>query len=370
MREDDGGVKCCNQWRAIMERKRIFTCRHWRLFLLIILIPVIIAVLLIAVELLIFFLDRPIHVIPVTDLSYVPASTVVLEAQGNITTISEKYIQNALDHGVKVRRTGGVRFADYLMDLMLKDEMNLYHTIVAGSTINTAEGTIVAYANKKLEHGSALSLGLVYESLAKAVAQLEILVVNKPHAGTLMEVVRGLKEISSRDFAIVVLLYLIVGTAIFAVMPVLERQTSLQHQQLSMGMWRVTYWLSHLFWDYCVYIAMILTLIIIDGGSVPMIVLLLSFGFAGIVFTYLVCLLSDDLGKMFSIMMYVNMIGNPIPSSIILHLYMIHFQESWPCSFIPRAGRSATESSRSFSWPTHITPCFAASRISSKSRGV
>jgi len=108
--------------------------------------------------------------------------------------------------------------------------------------------------------------------------------------------------------------YLVLGTAIFAVLPIVERRSKVQHQQFSSGMSRSTYWLSHLSWDYCFYIAMILPLIVVAGitiGSVlPVIVQLLAFGFSAISFTYLLCLMSNDFGKMFSIILYINMIGN------------------------------------------------------------
>jgi len=79
------------------------------------------------------------------------------------------------------------------------------------------------------------------------------------------------------------------------------------------GMSRITYWLSHLFWDYCYYIVMIAALIVVNGivvkSPLPVTLLLIAFGFSVISFTYLLCLMSNDFGRMFSLILYINMIG-------------------------------------------------------------
>ncbi|XP_020805682.1 ATP-binding cassette sub-family A member 1 [Drosophila serrata] len=311
VREDDYNVKCCNQCWAIIERKIIFMCRHRRLYFLIILMPIFIASVLIIFELFILLFDETPNEIKITSISN-SSVILVLESKEN-DAISDVYTRNGLLHGVRTKSTEGVPLGDYIIQQIKKDEMNYYRKIAAGVTIDQVNRSIVAWANKKLEVGSALSLGLVYETLALALAQLKIEIVNKPHMGTIIEAARALSRTSYIDFAFTVMFYLVVVTAIFAVMPVMERHTSLQHQQLASGMTRFTYWLSHLFWDFCVYITMIPMLIILAeiarGTMGPIALLLLSFGFSVISFTYLVCLLSNDLGKMFSIMMYVNMIG-------------------------------------------------------------
>ncbi|XP_017035646.1 phospholipid-transporting ATPase ABCA3 [Drosophila kikkawai] len=311
VREDNDRVKCCNQWLAIMERKIIFMCRHRCLFLLIILMPIFIASLHIIFELFQLWIDKTTREIKITDISHSTA-TLVLESKED-DAISEFYTRNAMLHGVSTQSTEGVPFGDYILERIKKDEMNYYRTIAAGATIDQVNRSIVAWANQKLEHGSALALGLVYESLALALAQLKIEIVNKPRENTIKEAVRALSLTTYMDFSFTAMLYLVVVTAIFAVTLVTERQTSLQHQQIASGMNRITYWLSHLFWDYCLYITMIPTLIIIaaiaQGSIGPITVLLLIFGFSVISFTYMFCLISNDLGKMFSIMMYVNMIG-------------------------------------------------------------
>ncbi|KAH8284770.1 hypothetical protein KR054_000874, partial [Drosophila jambulina] len=312
VREDNDRMKCCNQWRAIMERKMIFMCRHRCLFLLIILMPIFLAVLLTVCQLFLLAIAEDPKELKITDLYY--SSTVFLLESKQNDAVSALYTQNALQHGIHTKSTNGVPLGDYILDRIKKDERNYYRKIAAGATIDQVNRSIVAWANQKLEHGSALTLGLVYETLALALAQLHIEIVNKPHEGSILESERALRRTSYMDFAFTVMLYLVVVTAIFGVMPVRERHTSLQHQQLASGMSGVTYWLSHLSWDFCMYISMIVTLIVVAGIGAwdtvfPMTVLLLFFGFAVISFTYLVCLISSDLGTMFSIMMYVNMIG-------------------------------------------------------------
>jgi len=123
----------------------------------------------------------------------------------------------------------------------------------------------------------------------------------------------GISEYFYIEYAMLVFHYLIVATTIFAALPIIERQTNVQHQQFCSGMSRITYWLSHLFWDYCYYIVMIAALIVVNGIVVktplPVTLLLIAFGFSVISFTYLLCLMSNDFGRMFSLILYINMIG-------------------------------------------------------------
>ncbi|XP_017123510.1 phospholipid-transporting ATPase ABCA1 [Drosophila elegans] len=313
VREDDGRVKCCNQWRAIMERRRLFAWRHRWLYCLIVAMPVIICLLVICFEVFIFIIDFRLTEHSVTDLRVYPTAVLVIESSADDDPIVQQYRRNALAGGATVRGTGGAALADYLLEQMAADQANAQLTLLAGVTVEGGGKPIIAWANNRLEHGSALSLGMVYAALGQEMAHLEIEIVNKPCADTIGQSLAGLSRNSFVEFSLLVFMYLVLATTIFAVLPVLERQSAVQHQQFSSGMSRVTYWLSHLFWDYCLFVAMILSPIVVaaftSGSALPLTILLLAYGFAVISFTYLISQMSQDLGKMFIIILYINMIG-------------------------------------------------------------
>lgn len=314
MREDDGRVKCCNQWRAIVEKKRLFTLRHQKFYCMIIATPIIICLLIISFSIFIFLVDHHLSELLVTDLSIYPKAVFVIDSPAEGNRFERHYMANVIGQGGTVRSTSGTPIDDYLLAEMESDQVKVQHTFLAGATFDSNGNSIIAWSNNKLKHGSALSMGLVYAAIGQELAKLDIRIVNKPYQDTVQQAVRGLIYASTIEFAVLVFHYLVLGTAIFAVLPIVERRSKVQHQQFSSGMSRSTYWLSHLSWDYCFYIAMILPLIVVAGitiGSVlPVIVQLLAFGFSAISFTYLLCLMSNDFGKMFSIILYINMIGN------------------------------------------------------------
>ncbi|KMY95234.1 phospholipid-transporting ATPase ABCA1 [Drosophila simulans] len=313
VREDDGSVKCCNQWRAIVGKKSLFTWRHRKFYCTIIATPMIICLLIISFAIFIFLVDHHLCELLVTDLSIYPKAVFVIDSPAEGNRFERRYKANVIGQGGTVRSTAGTPIDDYLLAEMKSDQVKVQHTFLAGATFDSDANSIVAWSNNKLKHGSPLSLGLVYAAIGQELAQLHIRIVNKPYQDTVQQAVRGLIYASSIEFAVLVFHYLVLSTTIFAVLPILERRSKVQHQQFSSGVSRSTYWLSHLSWDYCFYIAMILPLIVVAGitiGSVlPVIVQLLAFGFSAISFTYMLCLMSHDFGKMFSIILYINMIG-------------------------------------------------------------
>uniref|UniRef100_A0A6P4EQ13 ATP-binding cassette sub-family A member 1 n=1 Tax=Drosophila rhopaloa TaxID=1041015 RepID=A0A6P4EQ13_DRORH len=313
VREDDGRVKCCNQWRAIMERKRLFAWRHWKLFCLLVTMPVIICLLVVCFELFIFVFGHLLFELSVTDLSPYPRAVFVIESPGDDNIFAVRYRQYALSRGATIRTTGGTRLDDYLLEQMESDQTMVQQTLLAGVTFNNEDNSIIAWSNNGLEHGSALCLGLVYAAIGQELALIDIEIVNKPCQDTVTQALTGLSRYSSLEFSLLVFLYLVLATTIFTVLPVIERQSAVQHQQFSSGMSRITYWLSHLFWDYWLFIAMVMPLIVVagftTGSALSVSILLLAFGYAVISFSYLVSKLSNDLGKMFTIILYINMIG-------------------------------------------------------------
>ncbi|XP_070068559.1 phospholipid-transporting ATPase ABCA3 isoform X1 [Drosophila takahashii] len=312
-REDDGNKKCCNQWRAIMERKRIFAWRHRRLYILLVTMPIIICALVYGIAFLIFMIERNPCELLVTDLRLYTRPVFVIESPGDEDSLAQRYRQNVLSRGASVRSTGGTPLPEYLLKEMKSDQLRVQHSFLAGVTFNQSASSIVAWSNNKLEHGSALSLGMVYAALGEELADLDIRIVNKPYEDSIKQAMSTLAEYCYIEFAVLLFHYLVMATIVFAALPIIERQTNVQHQQFSSGMSRTTYWLSHLFWDYCLFIVMVVVLIAASGitvGSAQAVtLLLLAFGFSVISFTYLMCLMSNDFGKMFSIILYINMIG-------------------------------------------------------------
>ncbi|EDV55285.1 retinal-specific ATP-binding cassette transporter [Drosophila erecta] len=313
VREDDGRVKCCNQFRAIIEKKCLFMSRHRVLYCIIIATPIIICLLIQSFASFMFFVDHHLSELLVTNLSIYPKAVFVIDSPADDDRFARRYMENVIRQRGSVRKTRGTPLDDYLLAEMQSDLVKVQHSFLAGVTFDSNANSIVAWSNNKLKHGSPLSLGLVYAAIGQELARLDIRIVNKPYQDTYKQALHGLIYVSSIEFAVLVFHYLVVGTVIFAVLPILERQSCVQHQQFGSGMYRSTYWLSHLFWDYCLFIAMIWSVIVTAGFALesvlPIALLLLAFGFSAISFTYLMSLMSKDFGKVFSIILYINMIG-------------------------------------------------------------
>ncbi|KAH8319725.1 hypothetical protein KR074_004775 [Drosophila pseudoananassae] len=307
-----------NQWRAIMIKKWIFTKRHKSLYITMILFPILTFILVFLSELFIFFLHTSDDPLFVTDLSKYSDPVLVTESANNAEFI-EAYREMAEDRGATVVSTEHESIHDYVLRHLIKNEVEVQKSFLAGVTVIQSNKTIIAWQNTMLEHGSALALGLVYKALGKHSANLEIEIVNKPRPDDFTDVVIGLNEFNSVEFSGLVCFYLVLATATFAVMPVLERETDMRHLQLSNGMSRATYWMAHMAWDLIIYMVMVVSLIFVvgltSGTALPMLLLLLAFGFAAISFTYMLCLISGKMGSMFSLIMYINMLGKPWISS-------------------------------------------------------
>ncbi|KAH8400731.1 hypothetical protein KR009_000677, partial [Drosophila setifemur] len=308
-REDNDLARTCNHWRAVMLKKWRFTVYYKKFFTMIILLPFITCLLVFIVELIIFAIDFNGPPLQVTDLSNYSAPTVAIGSSGN-TELAKVYEQMALSKGAVVKITeDGKTFYNYFR----RDEARMHQSFVAALSFKAGGTRVIAWENQKLEHGSPLALGLAYDALARWLAQMEIEIVNKPRRDGFASVLASLGRSSTVELASLVLLYLILATATFTLMPVLERRSDMHHLQLISGVSRTAYWVSHMVWDFCVFILMILTLVLASGlissSSLPLFILLLAFGFSVITFTYLLCLLSTDPGRLFSIVLYVNMLG-------------------------------------------------------------
>ncbi|XP_017073074.2 phospholipid-transporting ATPase ABCA3 [Drosophila eugracilis] len=313
VREDDGRVKCCNQWRGIMEKKRIFAWRYRKFYCSLLIMPIIISMLVFSFAAIMFTVHRHPKELVVTDLSVYSSPVFVIESTDEEDRYFQRYRQNVLRQGASVLSIKGTPLDDYLLKKMELDQRMVHETYLAGVTFKSDDSLIIAWSNNNLERGSPLSLGMVYATIGQELAQMDIRIVNHPWQDKINMAQPVLNQISVVEFDILVFHYLILATATFAVMPIFERQTNAQYQQFASGMSRVTYWLSHLSWDYCIFICMVVSLIVVSGiitESVMSISLLLfAFGFSVISFTYLVCLISNDFGKILSVILYINMIG-------------------------------------------------------------
>jgi len=77
---------------------------------------------------------------------------------------------------------------------MKSNQLKVMHSLLAGVTFNSTANSIVAWANNKLEHGSPLSLGMVYAAIGHELAQLDIEIVNKPFQDSVLQAMSGISE--------------------------------------------------------------------------------------------------------------------------------------------------------------------------------
>ncbi|EDV35859.2 uncharacterized protein Dana_GF12256 [Drosophila ananassae] len=322
VREDNPIQIVHNQWRAILGKKWIFTKRHQGLYIVMILFPILTFIMVFLSEFLFYWILGTPHPKVMTNMQNYTNRVLLTECIDDNVELINVYTQMGKDQKAMVINTEEEPIYNFALSHMLKYEMELQQSFLCGITVNLGNKTVIAWQNTMLEHGSALSLGLVYQAIGKHMAGIDIEIVNKPRQDHFTDVVIGLNEFNSVEFSSFVCFYLVLATATFAVMPVLERETDLRHLQLSSGMGRATYWMAHMAWDFSTYMVMVFSLILVvgltTGTAVPMMILLLAFGYAAIAFTYLISLFSGNIGSLFSLVMYINMLG---VVAIFIHPY-------------------------------------------------
>lgn len=278
-----------------------------------ILFPILTFIMVFLSEFLFYWILGTPHPKVMTNMQNYTNRVLLTECIDDNVELINVYTQMGKDQKALVINTEEEPIYNFALSHMLKYEMELQQSFLCGITVNLGNKTVIAWQNTMLEHGSALSLGLVYQAIGKHMAGIDIEIVNKPRQDHFTDVVIGLNEFNSVEFSSFVCFYLVLATATFAVMPVLERETDLRHLQLSSGMGRATYWMAHMAWDFSTYMVMVFSLILVvgltTGTAVPMMILLLAFGYAAIAFTYLISLFSGNIGSLFSLVMYINMLG-------------------------------------------------------------
>lgn len=322
VREDNPIQIVYNQWRALMSKKWLFTKRHQSLIITLIMFPILTFIMVFFSEFLFYWIFGIPPPKLITDMHNYHTRVLLTESVDDNEELINVYKKLGEDKMATVINTEEESIYSYALANIMKYEMQLQKSFLGGMTVDLANHTIIAWQNTMLEHGSALTLGLVYQAIGKHLADLDIEIVNKPRADHFTDVVVGLNEFNSVEFSSFVCFYLVLATATFAVMPVLERETDLRHLQLCNGMGRATYWMAHMAWDFCIYMVMVFSLILAvgltSGTAMPMLMLLLAFGFAAIAFTYLISMFSGNIGSLFSLVMYLNMLGKPRISVLAL----------------------------------------------------
>ncbi|KAH8280531.1 hypothetical protein KR018_009342 [Drosophila ironensis] len=312
IREDNPIQRGKNQWRAIWFKKWSFTRCYGKLYMMLMLYPSVSFLMILSCHLLTYIWHGASPSLLVNGLTQYPNPILVIQSNGN-NDFSRIYTENAQKLGATVIDIGDKDILKFIRDHSKLDASKVQRSYVAGVSLASNSLKATGWKNTNLEHGSGLALGLVYQTLGMLLAQLNLQVVNNPRKSHIREVVQTLNTCIALEFSSVALVYLLLATSTFAVMPVLERKTDLMHLQLINGVSRVNYWLAHMAWDMSLYMLMVITLVVFvglpTGTAGRLMVLLTAFGFSAIAFTYLLCFFSKNMGNVFSIVMYINMLG-------------------------------------------------------------
>lgn len=308
----------------MMIKKVLFTWNHPLLFSFIILLPLF-GLLMLALFDIIYSTDIP-HVVNPTKLSAYPDPLVVHEwlvtgiqdgseiFYDNSKMIADEYERIAMEAGATVHSLTQISVGNYLLNHLDLNKEGFTETYVAATTYR--DGSVTAWFNRRLEHGAPLSLGLIYNAIARVLGKLDIVITNKPRPDSKSNVYKPDKELSSRRRTTFMLMYLSFVLSTFILLPVLEKATQMKEQQFINGIGFWTYWLSHLIWDFLLFILIIISILLslyrLPGQVLYMLaILLFFFGLSALTFTYLFTYFFNEAGSGMSYMLIINCcIGN------------------------------------------------------------
>ncbi|XP_030566359.1 ATP-binding cassette sub-family A member 3 isoform X2 [Drosophila novamexicana] len=308
-----------NDWHGMMIKKVLFTWNHPLLFSFIILLPLF-GLLMLALFDIIYSTDIP-HVVNPTKLSAYPDPLVVHEwlvtgiqdgseiFYDNSKMIADEYERIAMEAGATVHSLTQISVGNYLLNHLDLNKEGFTETYVAATTYR--DGSVTAWFNRRLEHGAPLSLGLIYNAIARVLGKLDIVITNKPRPDSKSNVYKPDKELSSRRRTTFMLMYLSFVLSTFILLPVLEKATQMKEQQFINGIGFWTYWLSHLIWDFLLFILIIISILLslyrLPGQVLYMLaILLFFFGLSALTFTYLFTYFFNEAGSGMSYMLIIN----------------------------------------------------------------
>lgn len=228
------------------------------------------------------------------------------------------YNELASTSGATVKRATE-EMEDYLLSKLKLDKCLSY---VAACTFRTT--TITAWFNRHLYHGSTLSLYLVYKALGKALASMDIDVVNMPRADSNPDTFVEDSITGPTKSATLITLYFCLITACFATFIIQEKVNQMRHLYLMADFHNATYWLLNLLLDYIIYlvgmISIMVSLYLISLSTqypqtvntiFRVMILLLAFGFSALTFVYLLSFAFNDSNRGLSGIIFINFsIGN------------------------------------------------------------
>ncbi|XP_034479231.1 ATP-binding cassette sub-family A member 2 [Drosophila innubila] len=292
--------RCLNEWHGMLIKKMLYTRHNLILLVCLIILPMIVAVLNLMFDL----LDKgeTTEIQSFSNLAVYPNPTVVRDIQRTYheTNASEilddRSLESAAEYDKAVMLAGatmlGIRdgVEEYLLDKIELNEEGFTKTFVAAATFR--QGSVTAWYNRRLTHGQPTTLSLIYKAIGSVLASVDIEITNKPRASSDLVLRARDLNISDKKYAAFIMVYLGIAMATYIILPIQERISQMTQQQFLSGISLYTYWLSHLLWDYLIFLILALSLMIAFYQKPPavlywLLVNLLAFAFAALPFIYL-----------------------------------------------------------------------------------
>lgn len=310
-----------NGCHALIISKYRHTVNYIYFILFLTMLPIILSLLMFVMK----FFDEVTKMDPY-NLRLYPEPIVVTHWMQPRISKREYGIRNTVYAYNEVASTAGatVKRSSIDMENYLIKNVKLEKSLSYVSACTFHQTTITAWFNRHLYHGSTLSLSLVYKALGKALADMDIDVVNLPRADSdpdtfITDTVSG-----STKPATLITLYLCLIMACFTTYIIQEKVNQMRLLYLMADFHSATYWLLNLLLDYILYlvcmISILISLYMISLSSqyprtgetmFRVTVLLIAFGFSALTFVYLLSFAFNDSNSGLSCIIFINFsIGN------------------------------------------------------------
>lgn len=325
-----------NEWHGMLIKKMLYTRSNLILLVCLIILPIVAAVLILIIDL----LDKQetTNMPSFSDLTLYPNPYVVRDHQrtylkeNEFEILDDRSLENSAEYDKVGMLAGatliGIRngVEDYLLDKIDLNEEGFEKTYVAAATFR--HGSVTAWYNRRLVHGSPTSLSLIYKTVGHVLANIDIEIINKPRDCS--DILTQVKQIewNAEKFSAFILIYLSIAMGTFIILPIQERVWQMKHQQFLSGISLCTYWLSHLLWDYLIFLILVVSLIISFYQKSPsvlycLLLCLLAFAFAALPYIYLMSFTFKTPYLGLTVMVLFNIVvGNHCLNSLM------HFNDS------------------------------------------
>ncbi|XP_030373286.1 ATP-binding cassette sub-family A member 3-like [Scaptodrosophila lebanonensis] len=298
--ESNSRTRCRMRWRAMLRKKVLTTKRSLWILVMQLLLPLLFMVMTLSITM---NLDPFPKLLPL-DISFniYPDAYVVLENKtgketGGIATAYAKHVEG---NSGKLLNTNGASFEDYILGAAKEDRTGVDRTYIAGATIS--EKNLTVWLNNKPYHTAPLTLNILHNAMARHFlgpkASIRVTNYPLPYSQDTVQKRTQTADFGGLNIAMNLTMCMSFVIAFFVIPVIKEREARAKLLQFLTGVDVYLYWISHLLWDFAIFVlCSLITVITIvlyqePGYStlseiIRNLFLLLMFGFAAIPFAYM-----------------------------------------------------------------------------------